>query len=120
MGEWEPDEVFNADGRDAFYWVVPASAAGRWTLRADSNWEAVVDLTQRFQRIGGTLRIKGGRTQQLLGPWLSGDVLGFTFVDSDGIVRSVRATIRGNDLEGALRRAPLVTPLKGQRRPSAG
>jgi SAM-dependent methyltransferase len=118
MSDWEPDVVFSAEGREAFFWLVPANAAGRWKLRADGGWEGTIDLTQRFQRVGGTLRIKG-RSQPLLGPDLRGDVLGFTFVDSDGKVRTVRATMRGDRLEGTLRYARLVTPLTGQRQPGA-
>ena len=116
MSDWEPDEVFSAEGRDAFYWLVPANATGRWKLQAESGWEGTIELAQRFQRVGGTLRIKG-RSQPLLGPDLRGDVLGFTFVDSDGKVRTVRATLHGDRLEGSLRYARLVTPLIGQRQP---
>ena len=118
MSEWEPDEVFSVDGRDGFYWVVPAKANGHWTFKTDEGFEGTVDLVQRFQRVGGTIRIKG-RTQQLLGPYLTGDVLGFTFVDSDDNVKSVRGNIRDDRLEGALRYARYATTLKGQRRSDA-
>jgi hypothetical protein len=115
MGEWEPDETFTVDGREGYYWVVPTNVQGRWTLRDDNGWEGDIELTQRFQRVGGTMSIKGKR-QPLLGPYVRGDVLGFTFVDADGSVRSVRATVRGNGLDGALRFARSVTEVKGQRR----
>ncbi len=116
MGEWEPDETFSVDNRDAFYWVVPANVQGRWTLREDSNgWEVVVDLTQRFQRVGGTMSIKG-KAQPLLGAYVNGEVLGFTFVDADDKVRSVRVTVRGDSAEGGLRSAGVATTIKGQRR----
>ena len=114
MSDWEPDVVFSAEGCEAFYWLVPANAAGRWKLRADSGWDGTIELAQRYQRVGGTLRIKG-RSQPLLGPDLRGDTLGFTFVDSDGKVRTVRVAVRGDRLEGTLRYARLVTPLMGQR-----
>ena len=115
MSDWEPDEVFSAEGREAFFWLVPANASGRWKLEAE-DWEGTIELAQRFQRVGGTLRIKG-RSQPLLGPDLRGDALGFTFVDSDGKVRTVRATLHGDRLEGTLRYAHLVTPLTGQLEP---
>ena len=114
MSEWEPDEVFTVQGAEAFYWMVPAKAAGRWTLKADGGWEGTIELDQRFQRVGGTLRIDG-RTQPLLGPDLRGDVLSFTFVENDGRVRSARATLNDDRLEGKLTYARLVTPLTGQR-----
>jgi hypothetical protein len=40
---------------------------------------------QRYQRVGGTLAL-GGKTRQLLSPWMEGDKLGFSFVDSDNHV----------------------------------
>ena len=116
MGEWEPDETFSVDNRDAFYWIVPVNVQGRWTLREDSNgWEGAVDLTQRFQRVGGTMLIKN-KTQPLLGAYVNGEVLGFTFVDADDKVRSVRVTVRGDNAEGGLRSAGVATTIKGQRR----
>jgi SAM-dependent methyltransferase len=115
MGEWEPDDVFAVDGRDGFYWIVPADVQGRWILQDDNGWETILDLMQRFQRIGGTLAIKG-RVQQLLGPYVSGDVLGFTFIDPDGMVRSVRATVRGDNLDGRMRFQRTSASIKGQRR----
>jgi len=115
MGEWEPDDTFTVDGREGYFWMVPANVAGRWTLKDDNGWEGSVDLTQRFQRVGGTMSIKG-KTQPLLGPYVSGDVLGFTFVDADGSVRSVRANVRGEALDGGLHFARMVTTVKGQRR----
>ena len=115
MGEWEPDDVFSVDGRDGFYWVVPANVQGRWVLHDDDGWETILDLMQRFQRIGGTMSHKG-RVQQLLGPYVSGDVVGFTFVEIDGSVRSVRATVRGDTLDGRLRFQRMTASIKGQRR----
>src|SRR6185295_6043620 len=44
MSDWEPDEVFSADGREAFFWLVPANATGRWKLQAESGWEATIEL----------------------------------------------------------------------------
>lgn len=115
MGEWEPDDTFTVEGRDGYYWVVPANVAGRWTLRDDAGWEGTVNLTQRFQRVGGTLSLKG-KSQPLLGPYVSGDVMGFTFVDADNTVRSVRATVKGDALDGGLRFARSVSTLRGERR----
>ena len=56
-------------------------------------------LTQRFQRVGGTLTLRGSE-QPVLGAYVEGDVLGFTFVDLDGGVRSVRARVAGGALAG--------------------
>jgi hypothetical protein len=78
-------------------------------------WEGDLDLTQQFQRIGGTLTIRG-KTQRLLGAYVQGEFIGFTFVDLDGGVRTVRASIDGAVLSGSLRFSGNLTPITGRRR----
>ncbi|HZQ61075.1 MAG TPA: methyltransferase domain-containing protein [Casimicrobiaceae bacterium] len=115
MGEWEPDDVFQVEARDGFLWIVPASVEGRWNIRDQgSSLDATVDITQKFQRIGGTITIRG-KTQPLLGAYVTGPNLGFTFVDADGGVRSVRATIDGTTLKGTLRFAGALSDITGRR-----
>ena len=53
-----------------------------------------------FQRIGGTLTVRG-KTQPLLGAYVNGATMGFTFVDTDGAIRSVRAQVDGQQARGA-------------------
>jgi SAM-dependent methyltransferase len=114
MGEWEPDEAFNVEGSEAFLWIVPARAAGRWALRDDKSWEAEIAVTQHFQRIGGTITIRG-KAQPILGAYVSGPIMGFTFVDSDGGIRSVRAQIDGDRIAGQLRFVGNITLLSGRK-----
>jgi hypothetical protein len=116
MGEWEPDESLGAEGGEAFLWIVPAQVAGRWALRDEKGWEAEVAIVQQFQRIGGSLT-RRGRTQPLLGAFVNGAVVGFTFVDTDGAVRSVRATASGERLAGQLRFVGNVSLLDGRKLP---
>jgi SAM-dependent methyltransferase len=116
MGEWEPDAAFRVAQSEAFLWVVPARVEGRWTLQDEAGFfSGEVELTQRFQRVGGTLTLRG-KPQPLLGAYVEGEHLGFTFVDLDGGVRSVRAKIAGASLSGALSFAGNVTPVTGRRR----
>lgn len=114
MGEWEPDEAFTVEGSEAFLWIVPARVAGRWSLGDDKSWAAEIDVTQHFQRIGGTITIKG-KTQPMLGAYVSGAILGFTFVDNDGAIRSVRAQVNGDRIAGQLRFVGNVTLLSGRK-----
>jgi len=51
----------------------------------------------------------------VLGAYVEGDILGFTFVDLDGGIRSVRARISGGALAGSLRFASTLTPVTGER-----
>lgn len=114
MGEWEPDEAFATDGSEAFMWIVPARVAGRWKLRDDRFFEGEVELVQFFQRIGGTVTVKG-KTQPITGAYVNGPTIGFTFQDSDGAIRSVRAQVSGNRMSGQLRFPGSITSLTGQR-----
>lgn len=118
MNDWEPDEAFRVDDRDAFFWVVPAAVGGRWMLEAGNGWEGTVDVVQRFQRVGGTVRIDD-RTQPLLGAFVNGTTFGFTYVDSDARVKSLRVSVHGDRVEGAMRFSPgLIAPVKGHREPA--
>ncbi len=114
MGEWEPDQAIAADGSEAFLWIVPARVQGRWTLRDDKGWEGRIDITQMFQRIGGSITVRG-KTQPILGAYVSGGTLGFTFVDTDGATRSVRAQVNGDRLLGQLRFVGNASILTGSR-----
>ncbi len=100
MGEWEPDATFRVAQSEAFLWVVPARVEGRWTLQDEAGFfSGEVELVQRFQRVGGTLTLRG-KPQPLLGAYVEGEHLGFTFVGLDGGVRSVRARIDGASAVG--------------------
>jgi hypothetical protein len=101
MGEWEPDQHFQADGRDGYLWVVPASVAGEWTLRQENGVESTFALVQRYQKVAGTLT-SGGRTQPLLGASVRGDKLAFSFVDADNNLRSVRFVVSGDAMRGEI------------------
>jgi hypothetical protein len=116
MGEWEPDESFRVGESEAFLWIVPARVDGRWSLKDERGfWEGELDLTQQFQRIGGTLTIRG-KMQPLLGAYVHGESIGFTFVDLDGGVRTVRASVDSAALSGSLRFSGNLTPITGRRR----
>jgi SAM-dependent methyltransferase len=115
MGEWEPDQHLKVDTRDAYVWIVPASVAGKWTLKSDrESFSATLNLVQRYQRIGGTLML-GGKTRPLLSAWMEGDKLGFSFIDSDNHLLSARLSVNGSTMTGALSDSR-KTPLTASRR----
>ena len=61
---------------------------------------------QRYQRLGGTITV-GGKTQPLLGAWMDGDKLGFSFVDGENTLQTVRMTAVGIEHGGhAVRSSP--------------
>ena len=102
MGDWEPDQHLQIDTRDAFVWIVPAPVAGEWSLKDEREvLSATLNLVQRYQRLGGTITV-AGKTQPLLGAWMDGDKLGFSFVDGEGALQAVRMTAVGSSMAGTL------------------
>ena len=115
MGEWEPDETIAAGGDQAFLWTVPAPVAGQWTVRDGSGKElAGLALTQQFQRVGGTITIAGA-DQPLLGAFVQGATLGFTFVAADGGVRSARLRVDDRRAAGTMLFVSQPTPITATR-----
>jgi len=103
MGDWEPDQVINTSGNTGYYWVVPAQVEGRWMLNGmDGQAPVRLDLQQRYQRVGGTITLGSNSPQTILGPELEGDQLRFRFIDGSNNLVNVRATIRGNAIDGEI------------------
>ena len=103
MGEWEPDESFEAEYRNAYLWVVPARVGGSWSFRNGSgSVDFNVALTQSFQKIGGEVTF-GGRKQPLIGASLQGDSIRFAFTDAKGVTQHFTGTVRGTTISGSLR-----------------
>jgi len=68
MGDWEPDVKMEVDapGKEVgahpkstiYLWVVPANVAGPWKSRLGAGGELELEFTQKFQRVGGTVRYR--------------------------------------------------------------
>ena len=101
MGDWEPDERFSVETREAYLWYVPADVAGVWTLRDDQGFESTLSLAQRYQKVGGTVTF-GGKTQPLLGASLQGDRLALSFLDPENNLGSATFTVTGSSMNGQL------------------
>ena len=100
MGDWEPDQVIRAGTNTGYFWTVPAAVAGQWSVQGLApQGPAVLRLSQRHQRLGGTLSW-GGQTQTLLGASLQGADLYFSFVQADGQLKAVQARVQGASLQG--------------------
>jgi hypothetical protein len=108
MGDWEPDQVIGTGYTQGYFWVVPGNAAGKWTIKGiDGGQGDVLELTQRYQKVGGTLTMKG-KSQPILGGVLTGNRLKFSFVDQNGQSRIFDVEIKGNALTGnVLENSPL-------------
>jgi hypothetical protein len=60
MGDWPADRVQKVRGptrnHTLYLWLIPADVAGVWRLRIGER-EALLNLTQRYQVLGGTLTV---------------------------------------------------------------
>ncbi len=59
MGDWEPERHERVDGRNVYFWVVPARVEGRWRLDAGGNAGISLDLKQKYQKVSGSAQIDG-------------------------------------------------------------
>jgi SAM-dependent methyltransferase len=91
MGDWRPDRTQRVRGphRDhrLYLWVVPAGVAGVWRMRLGQR-EALLNLTQRYQQVGGTLSLDGSE-HALTDGRMAGDRIAFT---ADTLVFEGRAS----------------------------
>jgi SAM-dependent methyltransferase len=115
MRDWEPDDVIYDSEREAFLWIVPATVAGKWQFEeGGGGFKGTLDLIQAYQRVGGNM-VMGKQSAALLGPKLSGNNFSFSFINSDGTLRSVRGKFDGDKFDGWLRLDGYDTPISGKR-----
>ncbi len=98
MGDWDPDEQAEVEGRRAMMWIVPAKAQGNWSVKGAGQYE--VSLTQQFQKLSGTVR-QGGFSTKIDDGRVAGDVVSFAFVDARGAKQTFSGKIAGNRIEGS-------------------
>ena len=115
MGDWEPDERFTVETREAYLWYVPANVAGMWTLRDDHGFEGTFSLGQRYQKVGGTVTF-GGKTQPLLGVSLQGEKLTLSFLDLENNLGSATLVVTGSSMDGQLSWSGRTTKATARRR----
>ena len=101
MEDWEADEISTLDGRRAYFWVVPASVQGTWSLESGGQRHDI-SLEQVFQKLSGTITL--GTTQAgLREARLRGPAISFAYVDASGVRRDFTGTVSGGRMEGSFR-----------------
>ena len=101
MGDWEPDDKVGTGYAQGHFWVVPGNAAGKWSIKGveGSQQPVTLELTQRYQKVGGILNIYG-KPQPILAASLTGNRLKFSFLDQSNQSRIADVTLNGNELSG--------------------
>ena len=101
MGEWEPDVAENVDGRNVYFWLVPAKLGGTWTI-SENGRTTRLELKQTFQRLEGSTQA-AGKTGKAQGRIAGMDALITVEIDGQSKVYAGRL-----GADGAL------TPIKGE------
>jgi len=58
MGAWEADEILRLEGRNLYYWIIPADAEGEWQWETD-GMSFRMSATQEFQNVSATIHYDG-------------------------------------------------------------
>jgi hypothetical protein len=93
MGEWKADRLHTVPttggfSSSAYFWVMPADVAGRWTVSLDGGQSAgekreyEVRFKQRFQHITEASAKTGKGTAAVTTARIAGDSLSFTLGDT--------------------------------------
>jgi len=107
MGEWKPDAVSTFGKEDAYFWVIPANASGKWQWtegRGKSITRCDLEVRQVFQEIGGEV-ICNGKRAPLQGGKITGEKISFTLAGEPyGKAAPVKFTgrIRVHAIEGTM------------------
>ena len=100
MGEWEPDQSVQVQGRDVHLWVVPARVDGVWDFHDSQGTTFTIELRQAFRTLSGEITRAGVR-EALRSATVRGLELRFTF-DAAGVAVRFSGTVRGGEMTGVL------------------
>jgi precorrin-6B methylase 2 len=123
MGEWKPDNATSFGREDAYFWVVPANASGKWAWtegkgRSRVRWE--MELKQVFQEFSGQIS-RNGRLFPLRDGKIKGDEIRFS-LDGDPADKPstlvFTGRIRGNTIEGTIAAETARRAWKAARNPA--
>ncbi|HSH07803.1 MAG TPA: class I SAM-dependent methyltransferase [Burkholderiales bacterium] len=107
MQDWEPDELSILDGKRAYFWLVPANVAGRWSLALEGGTTQHVDIgfEQEYQKLQGYAQV-GEVLAGLRDARLRGADIRFTYVDAKGVRRAFSGRVTGDRMQGEYRSDP--------------
>jgi hypothetical protein len=102
MEDWEADEISTMDGRRAYFWIVPATVMGTWSLDAGGQKNELT-LEQTFQKINGSVSFGGTVHAGLREARMRGPQIAFAYVDQSGLRREFAGTVSGKQMQGTFR-----------------
>jgi SAM-dependent methyltransferase len=115
MADWRPDGEIDNPAK-GYFWVVPANVSGEWVLNNfDSQSGAILNLSQKFQYVGGSITL-GGKNQPILNAELKGDRLEFSYIDTMNTLRTIRLTFNESKVRGDEKSAYMNREFFGFRR----
>jgi SAM-dependent methyltransferase len=106
MGDWEDDATKRVEGHDLHFFVVPANVTGIWRWDEPGGQRASLSLTQKFQRIKGSMTI-GAETYPITDCSLRGENILFRVerpVQGRREVLSYEGQVSGNTIQGKITR----------------
>jgi SAM-dependent methyltransferase len=98
LGDWQPDETIEVEGRRGFLWVVPAPVEGTWQVAIPAE-DFRLRIQRQYQKLS-TSGERGGKGMHVIGPSLRGTEIRFTAFDRDGTSRHYRGRFEGGRLVG--------------------
>jgi SAM-dependent methyltransferase len=102
MGDWDPDQRDEVEGKTIYFWKVPAKVAGDWKVTLPGGEEATLSLTQEYQKVSGTVKTKDKSLPVSEGT-LDGKTLVFAF-GSGADAGKGTFEIEGRRLSGTIQR----------------
>ena len=99
MGEWEPDLSAQVEGRNVYFWVVPAKVEGAWRIQ-NGGKDFSVQFNQSFQQVTGTATIDGKSISVTDGK-LRGNQISFTIGSGTDKTGTFNGRIEGDTIKPA-------------------
>lgn len=101
LGDWEPDEKIEVEGRKGYLWVVPAAVEGTWRVNVPGQ-DFRLRLERRYQKLTASAE-RDGQHLQVLGARIRGDEVAFSAFDRDGEARNYTGRLVEGRLVGEAR-----------------
>jgi hypothetical protein len=109
LGDWEPDETVEVEGRKGYLWVVPARVEGTWQV-AIRGEDFRLRIERRYQKLAASGE-REGKKLHVLGARLRGTEIQFTTFDRDGTSRHFSGRLEGARLAGTSQPGSKAAPL---------